>query len=95
MHQSCTRQETEIDTSLRAADIHILNLRALAEMLHDCGAVENRIDFPFDNGGQIIGDIAQDDANAVAKQFIECGFEIIEQKGFQSVLGGIVVLSAH
>ena len=35
--------ETEIHTTLRTADIHILDVRALGEMLHVRGAVENSL----------------------------------------------------
>ena len=40
LNQSCTRLDTELYAATRTTDIHILNLCAFGEVLHDGGAVE-------------------------------------------------------
>ena len=89
--------ETEVHATLRAADIHILDVRALGEMFHVRGTVEDGGYF-YHLGIQALvyigSDIAVDDEESGAEKVVETPAEIVEEQVAYPALGVMLILSA-
>ena len=93
MDEVGARLDAELHTTLCTADVHVLNLRALREVLHDGGTVEDGIHLQVLI--EVLRHIAKDDVQSLTKQFLEGVCEVVEQQGSQAALCFLLRFAAH
>ena len=95
MYQLGTGLQTELHTALCTTDIDVLDVRALGEVLHVGGTVEDGVNLIQAESGEVLRDVAVDDEDAGAEELLVRLLEVVEQQVLQSVLGCLLVFTAH
>ena len=98
MHQSCTRLQAELHATMGTADIHVLNIRSLGEMLDVGSTVEHGLDGGMSfrkSHRNIIRHIAVHHLDTGAEELLIGAFVIVKEQVLESMLSGRLVFSAH
>ena len=104
MYESSAGLEAELHAPLSTADVDLLNIIGFGEMLHVRRAVENGIDKTVlrtdrrqtaNADRDITCDIAVDDEEAGAEEYIKTSVEIIEEQVTETSLRILPVFSAN
>ncbi len=95
MHQTGSRSEAEVDTTLGSAYVNIFNLSAFAEMFHYGGAVEHCVYLGLNTVGEVVGDVAEHYLQTIAEKLVVSVLEIVEQQQFETMFGCVHVFVAH
>ena len=95
VYEACACLYTEFHATLCAADVHVLYLCSLAEVLHDGGTVEHGVDVQVGgDGGEVVGHIAKDDMQTCALQVFESIGEIVVEQCAETALCLLLTLPA-